>query len=98
MPGFASTAAYFEARAGKERDPHEREFLQEVAGFYRRLAGIAPDFPAGYKSKSHYGYANQWRARAEECRAMADHFTDPTCRAQMARLADSYDRMAVAAE
>jgi hypothetical protein len=42
--------------------------------------------------------AERWKARAEECRTLADCFTDPTCAAQLRRLAQSYDQMAVAAE
>jgi hypothetical protein len=42
--------------------------------------------------------AERWKARAEECRTLADCFTDPTCRGQLRRLAQSYDRMAIAAE
>jgi hypothetical protein len=42
--------------------------------------------------------AQRWRARAEECRTLADYFTNPTCREQLTRLAESHERMAVAAE
>jgi hypothetical protein len=41
--------------------------------------------------------AARWHARAEECRTLADCFTDPICRGQLTRLAQSYDQMAVAA-
>jgi hypothetical protein len=37
--------------------------------------------------------AERWKARAEECRTLADCFTDPTCAAQLRRLAQSYDQM-----
>jgi hypothetical protein len=42
--------------------------------------------------------AERWKARAEECRTLADCFTDPTCRRQLMELAQDYDRMAKAAE
>jgi hypothetical protein len=42
--------------------------------------------------------AERWKARAEECRTLADCFTDPICRGQLTRLAQGYDQMAVAAE
>jgi len=97
--GFAATASYFELRARRSRDPDAQKRLQEVAGFYRKLADIAPDFPPGcivdYKRLFE---VNRWKARAEECRTMADSFTSPTCRQQMAQLADTYDRLAIAAE
>jgi len=42
--------------------------------------------------------AHRWHARAEECRTLADCFTDPTCRRQLRKLAQDYERMAEAAE
>jgi hypothetical protein len=73
----------------------------EVAGFYRSLAGIIPGIPKGYKFTDpvlHDTRAARWKARAEECRTLADCFTDPTCRGQLTRLAQTYEQMAVAAE
>jgi len=59
-------------------------------------------FPAtGYESSSAtlpVTRAERWKARAEECLTLADCFTDPICRGQLMRLAQSYDQMAVAAE
>jgi hypothetical protein len=102
-PGFASTAAYFERRAQKEvRDGDRRQRLLDVAGFYRALARIIPAMPSGYKHNNGVGppvtRAERWHARAEECRTLADCFTDQTCRGQLRELAQEYDRMAVAAE
>ena len=101
--GFASTAVYFERLAQKEvRDYDRRQRLLEVAHFYRSLAGIIPSMPDGYKVSDGVGLpvtrAQRWRARAEECRTLADSFTDQTCREQLRGLAQEYDRMAVAAE
>jgi len=101
-PGFASTAAYFERLAQKEvRDYDRRQRLLEMAQFYRSLAGIIPGMPDGYKVSDGVGWpvtrAQRWRARAEECRTLADCFTDQTCRGQLRGLAQEYDRMAEAA-
>src|SRR5262245_25242122 len=96
--GFAATASYFEDRARSARDPDSQALFREVADFYRKLAHIAPGFPPGFASNKVYSRADRWRQHAEECRAMADHFTDPKPREQMRRLADTYDSMAAAAE
>ena len=99
-PGFRSTAAYFEWLAHKEtRDYDRRQRLLEVAGFYRSLAGIIPAMPTQCKMKVRPSLtrAERYHARAEECRTLADCFTDPICRGQLTRLAQSYDQMAVAA-
>jgi hypothetical protein len=42
--------------------------------------------------------ARAWRARAEECRAIADTFENPETRAKMLAVADDYERMAENAE
>src|SRR5262245_41095770 len=96
------TSDYFERLAQKEaRDPDRRQRLLEVAGFYRSLARIIPGIPTGYKGNGAalpVTRAERWKARAEECRTLADCFTDPICRGQLTRLAQGYDQMAVAAE
>jgi len=38
--------------------------------------------------------AKAWRARAEECRAIADSFDNPETRAKMYMVAEDYERMA----
>jgi len=101
-PGFASTAVYFESLAQKEtRDPDRRQRLLEVARFYRSLAGIIPGMPQGYKNNKGavlaVTRAQRWHWRAEECRTLADCFTDPISRRQLRELAQDYERMAVAA-
>jgi hypothetical protein len=92
--------ALFEDRAKRERNDQERkEHLRETACFYRRLATITPTFPQGYRTNSKATpKSDRWAARAEECRAIADCLTDSECREQMMGLADTYDRLAVAAE
>jgi len=42
--------------------------------------------------------AKAWRARAEECRAIADTFENPETRAKMYLVADDYERMAERAD
>jgi hypothetical protein len=46
--------------------------------------------------ENHDGRA--WRARAEECRAIADTFDNPETRAKMLAVAADYERMAENAE
>jgi hypothetical protein len=96
--GLADTAHDFTRRAKEAREPDERLRLREVASFYARLAGITPDFPSGYESWRRTSRATRYEARAEECRTIADHLTDPKCREQMLALADTYAWMAKAAE
>jgi hypothetical protein len=81
--------------------PTDANGYLEVAGFYRSLARIIPGMPTGYKSNGigpPLTRGERWRARAEECQTLADCFTDPICREQLRRLAQSYDEMAAAAE
>jgi hypothetical protein len=96
--GFAQTADYFHRRANHAHEPDERLRLREIASFYARLSGITPDFPSRYKSWDRTSRATRYEARAEECRTIADHLTDPKCREQMLSLADMYSGMAEAAE
>jgi hypothetical protein len=67
--GFAATATYFEEQAKRERrDLERKERLSETAGFYRKLAGIAPDFPGSYRpnrafralERARGGNATRW--------------------------------------
>lgn len=97
-PGFASTAGYFEKRAQKARDDSERRRLLEVAEFYRSLAQVVSSMPAAFKLNGATPAdlrVQRWQARAEECRALAEQFNDPQCRQQLARLAATYDQLAL---
>jgi hypothetical protein len=96
--GFASTAIYFQERARKARDYHDRQMFNEVAEFYRRLANIAPDFPPGFHGGRFISKATRYQKRAEECRAMAEHFKSEDTRRMMMDLATTYDLMARSAE
>jgi hypothetical protein len=102
VPALKATSVYFEWLAQREtRDYDRRQRLLEVAGFYRSLAGIIPAMPKRCKINGATlpeTRAERWKARAEECRTLADCFTDPFCRGQLTRLAQSYDQMALAAE
>ncbi|HUI96551.1 MAG TPA: hypothetical protein VLX44_12415 [Xanthobacteraceae bacterium] len=42
--------------------------------------------------------SRSWRARAEECRSLAEVFSSPQTRARMLSIAGGYDEMAQAAE
>jgi len=98
MAGFSETAAYFDLRAKKARDGQDQQRFLETAGFYRALARITPALPLGYKppqSKPNGSpRADRWRARADECRAIAQGMRDESCRAMLARLAETYEGMA----
>jgi hypothetical protein len=99
-PGFASTAAYFEQLAGKARNDDRRQWLLEVAGFYRTLAGILPAMPKDYQHRDGappMTRAERWRARAEQCQTLAECVADATCRRQLKELAADCERMAIAA-
>jgi hypothetical protein len=91
--GFKQSAEFFQARAEKASHPLTKERLAEQARFYRDLAAITPNFPKGYKLQLRT-FANRWRNRAEECRAMAEWFKDPICRTQLLALAETYERLA----
>jgi hypothetical protein len=100
-PGFASTAAYFERLAGKVRDDDRRQWLLEVAGFYRTLAGILPAMPKNYKHQHGappMTNAERWRRRAEQCQTLAECVAYAICRRQLKELAADCERLAIAAE
>jgi len=84
--GFESDAAYFEIVASQSKDPSDRRNLREVAKKYRSLSRNAK-MPLLVSRRQH------WQHRAEECRTLADQFTNAACRAQLQRLADTYDMM-----
>ena len=91
---FKQSAEFFEAQAEKATHSLTKERLAERARFYRDLAAITPNFPKGYKLQLGT-FANRWRNRAEECRAMAEWFKDdPICRTQLFALAETYERLA----
>jgi hypothetical protein len=100
-PGLRAPLSISRLAQKEKHDPDRRQRLLEVAAFYRSLAGIIPGVPTGYKDNGvglPLTRAERWKARAEECRTLADRLTDPTCRGQLTQLAQSYDQMAVAAE
>jgi hypothetical protein len=99
--GFAATATYFEGRANRARAPERKSRLLDVAEFYRSLARIVPNMPPGYKTSGAMpalSRAERWKAHAEECRTLADHFHDRNCRQHLASLAEDYDRLAATAD
>jgi|SRR5262245_20843850 len=97
MPGFDNSADYFARRAERSREPAERSRLQEAAEHYRSLAKIVPELPKGYKANGVpplISRIKRWEARAEECRTLADHFSEPQSRIQLLELAKTYERLA----
>jgi hypothetical protein len=90
---FADKARYFDQCATKARDEDSRDRFAEAADFYWKLRQVAPDFPPKFPGGTVWR-GTRWEKRAEECRTMADYFTDPECKAMMTRLADDYDRIA----
>lgn len=48
--------------------------------------------------RSEHRDSRSWRARAEECRSIAETFSNPQTRARMFRMAGEYDRLAELAE
>jgi hypothetical protein len=94
---FAQTAAYFAGRAARAHRDDDRERFMETSHFYRSLVRITIDFPAGYTAPETW-QADRFKARAEECRAIAEHLSDSQCREQMMEIAHSYELLAHAAE
>jgi len=88
---FESDAAYFDLVARLSKDPTDQIELRKVAEVYRSLAkhGLPGRSPLYMKSR-----ADLWRDRAEECRTLSDQFTNWSCREQLNRLAETYERMA----
>lgn len=83
--GFECDAAYFDLIAANTADKQDRKNFRRVAATYRALA----------KETTTLGTRrDHWAKRAEECRTLADQFQNETCRAQLYRLADTYDILA----
>jgi hypothetical protein len=83
--GFESDAAYFDIVASQSKNPSDRRHLREVAKKYRSLSKNG-----GTVIRSR---REHWQNRAEECRTLADQFSNDACRTQLQRLADTYDMM-----
>jgi hypothetical protein len=84
--GFDSDAAFFDIVANQSKNPIDRRALKEVAKTYRSLSESVSPGPI-LSRQAH------WAHRAEECRTLADQFRNPACRAQLRRLAETYDTM-----
>ena len=83
---FESDGTFFDIVAQRVTDPADRKQLEKLAATYRSLAKREKPFPL-----SRYEF---WQRRAEECRTLVDQFKNETCRAQLERLAETYERMA----
>jgi len=79
--------------APKRRGITPRIDVAEVAIYYRRLAAIATDFPAGFAAGRFSCNGNRIKGWAEQCRAMASHFDDANTRRRIEELAESYDQL-----
>src|SRR5262245_13760118 len=85
--GFESDAAYFEIVAHQSSNAADRKELRKVASTYRSLANRRVR-PSWQSRQDH------WRKRAEECRTLSEQFKNEACRAQLVRLAETYELMA----
>src|SRR5262249_36510543 len=94
---FARAADYFEGRAFRSRDPAQRRCLRDVADFYRSLARITVGLPKGFNINGtpYLDRNRRWEARASYCRALAEQIGDHDRRAQLLRLAETYDQLAI---
>ena len=87
---FASTANYFAERAGRARDPDDRERHLQAASFYRSLARVA--------NESIINDPQYWSSRAEEMRRDAALLGDNEDKQALLCIAKDYDRLAERAE
>ena len=83
-PSFASTAEYFEVRAGKAADPDDRALLMEAASIHRSIARIADE--------SIMNDPQYWRGRAEEMRTIAEGLTDEQDKQALVCIAGDYEQ------
>ena len=85
---FEGDAAFFDAAASRAGNPDDKVELHLVAETCRALGKL--DLPETAPLP-----AERWRFRAEECRTLADQFSNAECRQQLTRLAATYDYFAV---
>src|SRR5262245_6955823 len=86
---FEGDAAFFDLVAEQATKPDDRKELRRVADRYRTLSSCVELLP-----KFGQTSAQAWRFRAEECRTMADQFSNDQCRKTLERLAAAYDHLA----
>lgn len=82
---FQSDAAFFELIAREAASAEDRKHYRKIAATYRALS---KEETTGETRHDH------WHKRAEECRTLADQFQHEACRAQLLRLAGTYDMLA----
>jgi hypothetical protein len=88
---FSHAAGYFEFLVKRERDESRQAELGAAARFYRELAEIIPSFPRGYTERwDTWDTTSRLDSRAEECKSIAAVLRDPECRAELLRLAQTY--------
>jgi hypothetical protein len=84
--GFESDAAYSDIVAKQSKDPIDRRQLRQVARKYRSLSKNGGALLVRSRRED-------WQHRADQCRAPAIEFSNLACRAQLQRLADTYEMM-----
>src|SRR5262245_41446922 len=91
---FAAAADFFDRRAKRAFDG-EAVRLAEVAAFYRTLATICVQRPDGavLPKAQLVDRESRYRARAEECYALAEALNDDIARAMMLQVAQSYEQL-----
>ena len=85
--GFRGDAAFFDIMANQAIAETDRLELRKVADTYRQLARLNSVVPCRTRAEG-------WRFRAEECRTLAEQFTNAQCQAQLQRLATTYEKIA----
>jgi hypothetical protein len=90
---FEGEAEFFDHIAERAGNPADGAELHRVADEYRALDRLAPLLPPEKLSRSA-----AFRFRAEECRTLAEQFSNPECRKYLAELAKTYDHLAESSE
>jgi hypothetical protein len=90
---FEGEAEFFDHIAERAGNPADGAALHGVADEYRALDRLTPLLPPENLSRSA-----AFRFRAEECRTLADQFSNPECRKYLMGLAKTYDHLAESSE
>ncbi len=91
-PTFIDAAAFFEAKARKERSPERRAQFADAVKFYRAMLPV--EYKAQHRNSGRSNDVMQLRIRAEECRAIAASIRDRRSREVLARVARRYEELA----
>ncbi len=91
-PTFTDAAAFFEAKARKERSPERRVQFADAAKFFRTTLPV--DCKPQHRKPGRSNDVKQLRNRAEECRAIAASIRDRRSCEVLARVARRYEELA----